>query len=145
MQQQHEMHIALAFRYTVSEGRLMADFSRPPCAGEVGLEIAPGFAVDKNPALDKLGNPWNTMPTAKEWIAVDPKPGCILVNIGDGLAWWSDGKFKSTYHRVRSPAATDPQASILNSGFSGWTFADEVCDPCQTCTCVIAETQLHLG
>lgn len=77
----------------------------------MGLEIAPGKAVDANPELDKPGNPWNTMPVAREWIPVDPKPGCILVNIGDGLAWWSDGIFKSTYHRVRSPTADDPQVS----------------------------------
>ena len=29
------------------------------------------------------------------------------VNIGDGLARWTDGLLKSTYHRVRAPKITD--------------------------------------
>ena len=33
----------------------------------------------------------------------------VQVNIGDGLAWWTDGLLKSTYHRVRAPRGDDPQ------------------------------------
>lgn len=39
------------------------------------------------------------------------RPGCLTVNIGDGLTRWTDGVFKSTYHRVRAPKAGDPTVS----------------------------------
>lgn len=31
------------------------------------------------------------MPVAKQWIPLDPRPGCITVNVGDGLTRWTDG------------------------------------------------------
>ena len=78
------------------------------CAtGDCGLEIAPGKDVDANPALQELGNAWNAVPTAKVWTPIDPIEGCITVNIGDGLQYWTDGLFESTYHRVRVPRGTD--------------------------------------
>ncbi|EFN58207.1 hypothetical protein CHLNCDRAFT_20260, partial [Chlorella variabilis] len=66
----------------------------------VGLEIAPGN--------EDVGNIWNHVPVAREWTPLDPKPGHLTVNIGDGLTRWTDGVFKSTYHRVRAPKAGDP-------------------------------------
>lgn len=36
------------------------------------------------------------------------RPGRLTVNIGDGLTRWTDGIYKSTYHRVRAPKAGDP-------------------------------------
>ena len=59
-------------------------------AGDIGLEIAP--EIDANPALDKIGSVWNTVPTAKEWAAIDPIEGAITVNVGDALSWWTDGE-----------------------------------------------------
>ncbi|KAL3163038.1 hypothetical protein ABBQ32_009463 [Trebouxia sp. C0010 RCD-2024] len=76
-------------------------------AGDTGLEIAPGKDVDENPDLKEIGNIWNAVPTAKHWTPIDPIEGCITVNIGDGLQWWTDGLFKSTYHRVRAPKEGD--------------------------------------
>ena len=73
----------------------------------MGLEIAPGKDVDENPGLKEIGNIWNAVPTAKKWTPLDPIEGCITVNIGDGLQWWTDGLFKSTYHRVRAPVGND--------------------------------------
>ena len=37
-----------------------------------------------------------------------PKPGCITVNVGDPLQFWSDGLLKSNYHRVRMPKEGEP-------------------------------------
>lgn len=37
---------------------------------------------------------------AGEWIAVPPISGALLVNVGDLLARWSNGRFSSTRHRV---------------------------------------------
>lgn len=87
----------------------------PLVAGDTGLEIAPGKDVDENPDLKEIGNIWNTVPTAKHWTPIDPIEGCITVNIGDGLQWWTDGLFKSTYHRVRAPKDGDNKVDNLNS------------------------------
>ena len=37
------------------------------------------------------------------WEPCPSKPGCIIVNIGDMLQYWSDGLLKSNFHRVRLP------------------------------------------
>ena len=35
------------------------------------------------------------------WMAVEPRPGSIVVNIGELLSRLTDGRYKATYHRVR--------------------------------------------
>ena len=86
----------------------------PLVAGDTGLEIAPGKDVDENPDLKEIGNIWNAVPTAQHWTPIDPIEGCITVNIGDGLQWWTDGLFKSTYHRVRAPKDGDNKVNTLD-------------------------------
>ena len=56
-----------------------------------GLEVLPGLETTTAEAMQG------------EWSPVDPKPGCITVNIGDALQYWSDDRLKSTFHRVRVP------------------------------------------
>lgn len=36
-----------------------------------------------------------------QWMSVAPRPGSLVVNIGDLLSRLTGGRFKSTYHRVR--------------------------------------------
>ena len=36
-----------------------------------------------------------------QWLSVAPRPGSLVVNIGDLLSRLTNGRFKSTYHRVR--------------------------------------------
>lgn len=43
-----------------------------------------------------------------KWNDCPSKPGCIIVNIGDTLQYWSDGLFKSNFHRVRLPREGEP-------------------------------------
>lgn len=38
-----------------------------------------------------------------EWIAAPPVDGSFVVNIGDMMAMWSNGRYKSTPHRVLNP------------------------------------------
>lgn len=38
---------------------------------------------------------------AGDWVAADPLPGALVVNIGDMLAHWSKGVYRSTPHRVQ--------------------------------------------
>lgn len=37
-----------------------------------------------------------------EWLAVPPRPRAFVVNAGDQIAFWSNGRFKSANHRVRA-------------------------------------------
>jgi len=82
-------------------------------AGDVGLEIAPGSEVENPEIIEDVGNIWNAVPVARTWTPLDPKPGCLTVNIGDGLTRWTDGLLKSTYHRVRTPGAGENLVSHL--------------------------------
>ncbi|RDW89239.1 hypothetical protein BP6252_01271 [Coleophoma cylindrospora] len=44
-------------------------------------------------------------PDAREFVPVPVVEGALVVNIGDGLALWSDGALKSTLHRVSREAS----------------------------------------
>ena len=79
-------------------------FQRPD---DVGLEIAPGNEVEDLDLIEDIGNIWTSVPVAREWTPLDPKAGRLTVNIGDGLTRWTDGVYKSTYHRVRAPKEGD--------------------------------------
>jgi isopenicillin N synthase-like dioxygenase len=42
-----------------------------------------------------------------EWTAVPPQAGTLVVNIGDLLERWTDGRYASTRHRVRNLTGED--------------------------------------
>jgi isopenicillin N synthase-like dioxygenase len=41
------------------------------------------------------------------WVEVPPQPGTLVVNIGDLLERWSNGRYPSTRHRVRNATGED--------------------------------------
>jgi isopenicillin N synthase-like dioxygenase len=43
--------------------------------------------------------------TSRGWIGVEPRPGTLVVNIGEALELASDGYLRATLHRVVSPPA----------------------------------------
>ena len=45
------------------------------------------------------------------WVPCDPVEGAVTVNIGDAFQYWSDGRLRSTYHRVRMPRDDEYQVS----------------------------------
>lgn len=49
---------------------------------------------------------------SRTWIAASPIPGTFVVNIGDALARWTNGRFVSTPHRVASMTAEHKRYSI---------------------------------
>ncbi|KAI8951309.1 oxoglutarate/iron-dependent oxygenase [Xylaria longipes] len=76
-------------------------FQRP---GESGLEICPGRDVFTEFGLGDT------------WTKVEPVEGEIICNIGDLLMSWSDDRFKSTFHRVRTPR--DPTVDYFGPRYS---------------------------
>ncbi|KAI1284478.1 oxoglutarate/iron-dependent oxygenase [Xylaria sp. FL0933] len=76
-------------------------FQRP---GESGLEICPGRDV-----FTEYG-------VGDTWTKVEPEEGEIICNIGDLLMSWSDDRFKSTLHRVRTPR--DPTVDYFGPRYS---------------------------
>ncbi|KAI0884264.1 Clavaminate synthase-like protein [Annulohypoxylon maeteangense] len=76
-------------------------FQRP---GQSGLEICPGREV-----CTEFG-------VGDTWTKVEPAEGEIVCNIGDLLMSWSDDRFKSTFHRVKTP--TDPAVDYYGPRYS---------------------------
>ncbi len=42
-----------------------------------------------------------------QWIDAPPLEGCYIVNVGDMMARWTNGRYKSTLHRVTGDLKTD--------------------------------------
>ncbi|ORY71838.1 oxoglutarate/iron-dependent oxygenase [Pseudomassariella vexata] len=76
-------------------------FQRP---GQSGLEICPGREV------------FTAFGAGDTWTKVEPAAGEIVCNIGDLLMSWSDDRFKSTFHRVKTP--TDPAVDYFGPRYS---------------------------
>jgi isopenicillin N synthase-like dioxygenase len=55
-----------------------------------------------------------------EWIAVPPRAGAIVVNIGDALQRWTNNQLRSTPHRVVNPQGE----AQLQSRYSAALFCD---------------------
>lgn len=47
------------------------------------------------------------------WIEAPPVPGTLVVNVGDLLARWTDGAFRSTPHRVINTSAKERLSLVL--------------------------------
>lgn len=88
-------------------------FQRP---GQSGLEICPGREVVSEFGIGDV------------WTKVEPAEGEIVCNIGDQLMSWSDDRFKSTFHRVKTPM--DPEVDYFGPRYSMAFFNQ----PCTDCT-----------
>ncbi len=42
-------------------------------------------------------------PLTQNWLSVPPLPDALVVNVGDALTFWTNGKWRSTMHRVVLP------------------------------------------
>ena len=84
-------------------------------SGEPGLEVCAGKDTTPKEAMQ-----------SGLWVPCDPVPGAITVNIGDALQYWTDGRLKSTFHRVRMPSkddfqvGTNPSPCVLKQSGHIW-------------------------
>jgi len=85
-------------------------------AGQSGLEICPGREVSTEFGIGDT------------WTKVEPQPGEIVCNIGDLLMSWSDDRFKSTFHRVKTPQ--DPEVDYFGPRYS-MAFFNQPCTDAQ--------------
>lgn len=67
---------------------------------------------------------------AGEWVAAPPLPGTLVVNVGDLLARWSNGKLRSTPHRVINRSGRE-RLSIVVAFDPDF---DTLIDPSVSCT-----------
>src|SRR5215217_1594079 len=78
----------------------------PPIAGEPGSNVRAGAHEDINAITLLLGAEeagLELLTRDKRWIPVSPKPSELVINIGDMLQRLTNGKLRSTTHRVVNP------------------------------------------
>ena len=92
---------------TVRDGNsVMRLLHYPPIQGEPGSNVRAGAHEDINTITLLLGAEeagLELLTKDNRWIPVSPKPGELVVNIGDMLQRLTNGKLRSTTHRVVNP------------------------------------------
>ena len=59
-----------------------------------------------------------------EWVAMPPLPGTLVVNVGDLLERWSNGRYRSTVHRVINRSGRERLSLVLAYDPNFETFVD---------------------
>ena len=95
------------FADTVRDGNsVMRLLHYPPIEGEPGSQVRAGAHEDINTLTLLLGAEeagLELLTKEGEWIPVAPRPGELVVNIGDMLQRLTNGRLRSTSHRVVNP------------------------------------------
>jgi isopenicillin N synthase-like dioxygenase len=95
------------FSDTVRDGNsVMRLLHYPPLEGEPGSHVRAGAHEDINTITLLLGAEeagLELLTKDGRWIPVSPKPGELVVNIGDMLQRLTNGRLRSTSHRVVNP------------------------------------------
>lgn len=53
----------------------------------------------------------------EQWVDIPPQKGCIVVNVGDAMEFWSAGLFRSTQHRVVLPRSESESGSRFSVAY----------------------------
>jgi isopenicillin N synthase-like dioxygenase len=69
------------------------------------------------------------------WLPVTPQPGCFVVNIGDLHEVWTNGRWRSTVHRVSNPPPGSParQQSRYSIPFFTGPSGESIIEVLPTC------------
>ena len=67
------------------------------------------------------------------WAGVQPQPGEFVVNLGDMMAHWTNGRWASTLHRVVNPPVGVAQSRRLSIGMFVHPNYDQSIAPVPTC------------
>ena len=98
----------------LSRGSLQYYPPHPRDAGADRFGVAPhtDFGMLTVLAQDDVGG-LEIQRLSGEWVAVPPLPGTLVVNVGDLLERWSNGKFHSTVHRVINRSGRERLSLVL--------------------------------
>ncbi|MBT5433153.1 MAG: isopenicillin N synthase family oxygenase [Rhodospirillaceae bacterium] len=93
--------LAPCFEKPMARGQLIYYPPQPADMGEeqFGVSAHTDFGCLTMVCQDDLGG-LQVQSRDGEWLAIPPVEGTLLVNVGDLLARWSNGRFASTLHRV---------------------------------------------
>lgn len=128
-----ESHFDSDFTESIATLRLL-HYSRRPSNPEAGIYgcgahsdygIATLLLTDKHPGLQIYHN--------EEWVDVPPRPYSFVVNIGDMLEIWTNGKYKSTLHRVLTPAVDNDDNECSGDRYSIPFFFDPMFETVVEC------------
>jgi isopenicillin N synthase-like dioxygenase len=103
-----------AFARPLARGSAIWYPPQPPDLGEAQFGVAPHtdyggltlLAQDMTGGLQVKG-------TSKEWVMATPIPGTFVVNIGDLMHRWTNGRFRSNPHRVVNTSGRTRQSAAV--------------------------------
>lgn len=100
----HSLDVLRMNHYMLPEGELAIDRDQMGMGAHTDYGIVTVLWADRVPGLQILD-------THGDWHDVLPEPGCLLVNLGDLLARWTNDRWLSTMHRVLPP--TDGRGRVV--------------------------------
>lgn len=99
-------HFRPFFRKPLTQLRLLHYPPQPPDEDAQGVEAHTDTGAFTILLQDDIGG-LEVRNRAGDWIAATPVPGSFVINIGDMMQSWTDGRFVSTPHRVANRSGRD--------------------------------------
>jgi isopenicillin N synthase-like dioxygenase len=97
---------AAHFRKPLTQLRLLHYPPQPPDSETEGVEAHTDTGAFTILLQDEVGG-LEVRTRAGRWIAAEPIPGSLVINIADMMQRWTSGRFVSTPHRVRNRTGRD--------------------------------------
>ena len=125
------------FDDTVKDGNsVMRLLHYPPVTGDPGGSIRAEAHGDINTITLLLGAEeagLELLNRRGEWVPVSPPPGALAVNVGDMLDRLTNGKLRSTTHRVVNPSGEAARRSRYSMPFFLHFRPDFLIEPLEQC------------
>ena len=99
-------YFAAYFRKPLTQLRLLHYPPQPADSNAMGVEAHTDTGAFTILLQDEVGG-LDVRNRAGQWIAATPIPGSFVINIGDMMQRWSNGRFVSTPHRVVNRTGQD--------------------------------------